>query len=324
MKELIIKEVKETYIGYFRGSFHSLSEIDFSLLNVKFVDIESKDYKAFINQVSDESGILTEPLKNFKSNSVKQEVLHALIPIDISKPVTELDLWKVRNVMLLIYPSDFFLEILVGYRLYDDSIDLFLYDNYRQQKLDPLEPFKNYIFLDKHLVKNINKFIQLFFERYDNIKYLFPAFNSYITSYFQNFSNMEYLSLCISLEAIVDAHTELTFRIKRNVAVLLSSNEDFGKRIFKNIGLIYTLRSKIAHSGKYDEAKINEYLPFLRNLVSVLIIELIKLNIVTLAELNELLNSKGYGDIYEQDKDFIDFELNHKPVTKVFVTELTK
>jgi len=319
-----IDEVKETYIGYFRGSFHDLSEIDFSLLNLKFVDLESEDYQTFKGHLSDESGILTEPLEKFKSNRVKQEVLHALIPIDISKPVSEVDLWKVRDIVLLIYPSNFSLEILAGYRLYDDSINLFLYHNYRQQKLNPQEPYKNYIYLSKYCLGNINAFIAMFFDRYDKISYLIPAFNSYITSYFQSFTNMEYLSLCISLESIVEAHSELNYRIKRNTAVLLSLGEEDGKRIFKNIGHIYNLRSKIAHSGKYKEEKIKEYLPYLRSLVSVLIIELIKLNEPSLSDLNDLLTSKGFGDISEMNEDYIDFEINSKPVTTVYATELTK
>jgi hypothetical protein len=323
-EEAIIEEQQETFIGLFCGSFTSFESLDFTEFNLKFVEVDSENFQDFMDKVSDTSLILNQVLTEFKKGKTSVEKLHALIPISETELITQLDLWKVRNFLLLVFPSDIFLKYLIGFRVKEEGLDFFMHDKYSQQKIDPSEPYKNFIYIETDLIDNINKFIKLFFKRYEHISYLIPAFKSYLSSYFQNSSDMEFLSLCISLETIVEAKTELTYRIRRNIAVLLSLDKTSGKRIFKNIGLIYSLRSGIAHSGKYDERKIDEYLHYLRYLVSILIIELIKLNNNSLTALNDELTSKGYGEIYSKGEEFSDFELNTKVATEVLNRTLTR
>jgi hypothetical protein len=46
------------------------------------------------------------------------------------------------------------------------------------------------------------------------------------------------------------------------------------------------------------------------------------LTIYSLVALNELMTSKGSGDVREMPLECIDFEINDTPVTKVFATAL--
>jgi len=59
--------------------------------------------------------------------------------------------------------------------------------------------------------------------------------------------------------------------------------------------LVYSLRSKIVHGVKYKKNKLEEFSPFLQNLVSRMNIELILQNIGSLKKLNRKLNFAGYG-----------------------------
>lgn len=120
---------------------------------------------------------------------------------------------------------------------------------------------------------------------------------------------MEYLNLCISLESIIDGKTELVYRIKRNVAIICGIDELHCQTIFKNITKIYDLRSTIVHGEEYEYKKIFEYSPYLRCLISQLIIELISLNInVNKGELGNRLTRIGFGD---KDKLSNNYKLFH-------------
>ncbi|AXT19800.1 hypothetical protein D7030_01415 [Flavobacteriaceae bacterium AU392] len=320
-----ILDDRETYFALFGGNRADLSKLDFSILNLKFIERESEEFEQYIAGIEDNSEILKNAIKEYDNSKYKKiDKNYALVPIDSTKDVTELDLFKVRNILLLINPSNITLQCLFGIRRYEKTLEFFMYDRYYVREMTFGKPFKDYFYYYDSSIDDINRLITIFTERYEHISYLIPAFNSYISSFLMNFKDMEYLSLCISLETVVEATTELNYRIKRNIAVLLSEEDTFGERIFKNVGLIYGLRSKIAHSGKFKESKINEYLPYLRSLASMTIIELLKLNIQNLTDLNNLLTKIGYGDSYNKSKEFEDFEASVKDATMVFATELTK
>lgn len=320
-------DYKETYIGLFSGSFSDLDYLDFSGLNLKFVSLDSEEFLEFNKTFEDTDSIYSNAIDEFTNDYNKSSIekLHVLLPIDCSLIVDELSIWKVRDILLLIFPSNFSMEVLFGFRVYNNDLEFFLYDKFKPISITcDYRSSKEFVYFEESQSAKINKFIGLFLSRFDDIKYLIPAFDSYISSFGQSFKKMEYLSLCIALETIVESTSELNFRIKRNVAVLLSTNKEFGWRIFNNIALVYNLRSKLVHSGSYKSIKIEEYLPYLRAIVCLIIIELIKLNIQNLAQLNQLLTEKGFGDLYNESEEFFDFEVNHSLVTRVIVTELKK
>ena len=322
-QEAIVKN-RETYFALFGGNRADLSKLDFSLLNLKFIERASEEFEQYIAGIKDYSEILKNAIKEYDDNKYKIDKGYALVPIDNSKDVSELDLFKVRNILLLINPSNITLQCLFGTRRYDKTIEFMMFDRYHVREMTFMKPIKDYFHYYDSSLDDINKLITMFLERYETISYLIPAFNSYISSFLVNFKDMEYLSLCISLETVVEAHTELNYRIKRNLAVLLSVDHDFGERIFKNVGFIYSLRSKIAHSGKFKETKIDEYLPYLRSLASLTIIELLKLNMQSLTDLNNLLTKIGYGDSYNKSDEFEFFDASLADTNMVLSTDLTK
>ncbi len=323
--QVAIVKNRETYFALFGGNRADLSKLDFSLLNLKFIERASEEFEQYIAGIEDISEILKNAIKEYDNSKFnKVDKNYALVPIDNAKDITELDLIKVRNILLLINPSNITLQCLFGVRRYQKTLEFMMFDRYGVREMTFMEPFKDHFHYYDTSLNDINKLITMFLERYESINYLIPAFKSYISSFLMNFKDMEYLSLCISLETVVEATSELNYRIKRNIAVLLSEEDIFGERIFKNVGLIYSLRSQIVHSGKPKEGKIDEYLPYLRSLVSMTIIELLKLNIQSIKDLNPLLTKIGYGDSYNKSEEFEFFDASLADTNRVLSTDLTK
>lgn len=121
---------------------------------------------------------------------------------------------------------------------------------------------------------------------------------------------MSYLDLCISLESIVNGNSELLYKIRRNVAILCGKSEADSWTLFKNIDKIYKLRSQIVHGEDYKIELIEKYLPYLINLVSRLIIEIISLNVKEKNTLNDKMTSIGFGDKIKISSEYKYFQFN--------------
>jgi len=137
-------------------------------------------------------------------------------------------------------------------------------------------------------------FFQLYIERIDQLKYVQVAFDAYINSFLNMPAHMSFVSLCMALETVVSEKSELIYRIKRTVALICGDNEYHGNIIYDNIKLIYGLRSSIVHGDQIKYQLVYDYLPYLRSLVSRLVIELIHLNIKTPKELQEKFLFVGF------------------------------
>jgi hypothetical protein len=124
--------------------------------------------------------------------------------------------------------------------------------------------------------------------------FLSLAFENFEKSYEISNQALSYLSSMISLEVLLNPGiTEVTYRISRNLAVLLGRDVEESLKIFEDMQKLYKKRSSIVHSGKSDVT--NEEMNLIRNYVR----ESIKKIYYIGKEKKEILNqldSAGFGN----------------------------
>ncbi len=280
------------------GSLSDLSKFDFSCYNIQCLNIESKELKQIIKEksycksIDKDQNLLNKISKDYDDN----EKPFILLPLDFGKKLEENILHECFRLILILYPCDLKIIGNIEYEVIQNNhLNWILYSKYESH----LNIDDKYLYYNEEQLEEINEFILLYHQRKKEIKFIQTTINAYISSFYERKIDMSFLSLCIALESIVDGNTELSYRIRRNVSILCGKNKIFAETIFKNLNLIYSLRSKIVHAGDYNPEKINQYLPYLQLLISRLIIELILQNITDIKELNYLLTISGFG---ERDK----------------------
>jgi len=119
------------------------------------------------------------------------------------------------------------------------------------------------------------------------------AFENYTLSYEIANRALSFLTLMISLETLLNpSSSELRYRISRNTAVLLGTDEDESKKIFAEIKLFYDKRSEVVHTGKSKTIK-KENLLKLRYYVRESIKKMYLIN-KSKEEILDQLNSSGF------------------------------
>ena len=84
-----------------------------------------------------------------------------------------------------------------------------------------------------------------------NEKSLQIAFENYEISFEQYHENMSFASLMFGIEALFnDSKGEITYKLSRNIAVLLGETISNAQLIEKNIKDLYDKRSKLVHNGE--------------------------------------------------------------------------
>ncbi len=117
-------------------------------------------------------------------------------------------------------------------------------------------------------------------------------------------SNMKiaFLNIVTCLEALlVSSNSELTYRISRNVAVLLSNNKEQGKKLFNKMKELYAIRSKLVHEGiwnpeKYYKKFDNEPFEDLKMIFNSVFRKYVELGL-SKKELVNKLDESGYGEL---------------------------
>jgi len=283
------------------GSFSDLSKFNFEVYNLQCIQIGTKKFEeAYSSLTKNQSlnsfdSLFDDILNNSEFNDLSPP--HALLPIDLKG---DLDVSNPRGcyeILLLLFPGDLSIYSIVHCELHKENcLQISHYSEYGQTITGRESYYDNYLYYDPSYLKEINAFIVLFHSRKDNIGYLDSMINSYISSFIERNPKMAFITQCIALESITDANTELSFRIKRNVSIICADTQNRAENIYDNLNLIYQLRSKIVHSGTYNNDKVFEYLPYLQSLVSRLIIELVLINEPDLKTLNRKLIFSGFGN----------------------------
>lgn len=158
-------------------------------------------------------------------------------------------------------------------------------------------PFSNSIYhLDDSDISDLIKFINEIKLPFD-LPYLQNAFEGYEESYNIIKNGLSFLILMIALEVLFSPEDgkELTYRISRNIAVLLGKNLEDSKGIYKEIKELYVKRSKIAHEGEYKSISQDDLFK-LRDYVRKSIKKIYSLN-KDRKDFLDLLHIKGFDSI---------------------------
>lgn len=297
----------ELIIGVFDSGSGDLLRLDLSWLNLKIFSLEDPEFMELIKSKSykhpqhdwaeSNMRVFEEMVHN---NSGYHPYLYAFVPISFDKPVKESTFYLIEQILLVMFPSDFQLRNLISFN--EEDTDAFTITHWSDH--DPYSQWwikGNEAGLDDFLLQfsdaettNVNEFFQTAWKNLRRLSYLQLAVRTYINSFKLKFLDMKIISLCIVLESLTNAKTEITFQLARACAVINSENADEGKTIFFNAKQFYSLRSAIVHGDKYHS--LSQYYFNLQALVSRTLVELFTLNIPDRGRLISLVNQSGYGD----------------------------
>jgi hypothetical protein len=302
-------------IAIFDNADDVILQLDFSWLNVRVLKLSDPEFNRFIESIShkSEGHDWTEDnldvFAEMKSNEYgAHPYLFAFLPIDITKPVDERTFHSIEEMLLIMFPSDFKLTHVVDFDQGDDG--KFMGGGWRSYEgatlgwYGPENARRNDYFLKFSMNNDLNTFFKVGFERIPKLDYLVRASRSYISSFSQQVAEMRYLNLCIALESLTDAQTEVTHRICRTCAVLNAATVEDGDTIYHNANQFYKLRSLIVHGGVAKKG-VAPYLFNLQALVSRTLIEVISLNIEDFQELTYKIVQSGFGDKAKFREEYI-------------------
>lgn len=220
---------------------------------------------------------------------------YAIVPIEVNVLFTEEQWFHFYELILSIYPSDF--SIIKVIHLSP------LGEHYQRsgQTFYHFRPsgegyFENFMHIGRREYKFVSQFLRTYFQSSLDLQYLKYILSVFSNSFSQRNAIYQYLSLIICLEVTVEGNEQLTYKLKRNIALLCGDSVETCKLIFNNVNQLYKLRSAIVHGNiKPSYKHFREYHDYLKTLVARLIRELIVHNIPTIEGLNEKLTSLGYG-----------------------------
>ncbi|MGP6207925.1 hypothetical protein ACNF42_07870 [Cuniculiplasma sp. SKW3] len=147
--------------------------------------------------------------------------------------------------------------------------------------------------LDKSEVDSLSKFLREVSLPFTELP-LNMAFSSFELSYTVNFENLSFVSCITGLECLLsEDSSEISYKISRNMAILLGRDEESSKDVFNKVKKLYSNRSKIVHGVNFrisrDDLKDARY--FLREAIK----SYIRAGLTKTALLREL-NSLRYKD----------------------------
>ncbi|MDO9044724.1 MAG: HEPN domain-containing protein [Methanobacteriaceae archaeon] len=194
--------------------------------------------------------------------------------------------------------SDYLIDLLRSMRLFKEGnicisyCFYYIFSEGKEIKLSPFPEMDSWIFIDPYIlnkneINDLKKFVNDLNINFEE-KSLKLAFENFENSYeLQNF-NLQFLSLINALEVLLkdsSVKSEITYRLSRNAAILLGTNNETSNEIDKQIKNLYDIRSYIVHSGepkiktgrkskKLTEDGFNNFLNQLRDYVMNSIIEM--------------------------------------------------
>jgi len=320
-----LENLREIKFLVLRGTLSDLSILDFSSYNVKILQINENEFKQYIEEHSSprDREYNWDPFEEILEPLHGTEKIFAVVPKNILSQFSVDDLLLCYDTLLLMFPSDLKITHVVDFQITEQNqLYYCCYADYGFRSTGNGNYFENYVLFDEQYNDEINEFLKIFKPRHKRIKYAKQALESYVSSFQAHSLQQGYLDLCICLETIMEGTTEISYRIKHHIAVLCSENEDHAKTIYSNIGKIYTVRSKIVHGELVKENKIIEYLPYLRCLISRMIIEVILLNIPERKQLDTILTFAGYNKKPTLTNEYKKMTLNLISYVNSFAKEL--
>lgn len=146
-------------------------------------------------------------------------------------------------------------------------------------------------------ISNINDFIQKtdlkFSDSQFESKLLTSACFLYDQSYYAPVETLRFMVCIIGLESLlVDGNTELSYRLSRNCAMLLSNKLTEYTEIYDKVHKLYNIRSDVVHKGSAKKLK-NDDVILARDILRKTIFKIIERNVIKEQLLKEL-DLKGY------------------------------
>ncbi len=287
-----------------------LSRFDFSFRDIFVYEIRSNEFKEYIRLLSPD---------NFEHNfhfiyhlieeiNFDHEKFYAVIKKDLENSFNQKEIDNVHKLLLIVFPSDLQVLHIINYDNGEGFFQPLSMSSWNQRVTGEF-PGEFLILIDEY-VEEVNEFIKLVFERLSETNYLGISIYHYLSSFDASHIHYQYIALCMVLESMISGSQELTYRLKRNTAVLVGAKSYNCKKIFNNLNKIYDLRSKIVHGELYDAAKIAEYLPYIRTMASRVIIELLLHNFQNNTELNQRITELGYGGKFQITDSYKEYKLN--------------
>ena len=295
------------------GIYSDLSILDFSFLNIKLIEVKSQTFEDYLKEIEPKlspinTGFLDAILEDDYNDNPDRK--YAIVEDNPKNGIDLNNIYNVYQLLLIIFPSDLQIEFIIEFHC-DDGIWQSPSMSSFYKRLSNYEREDLFLLMasDDEL-QELNRFSKKYFSKLKMEGYLGIAIENYISSFSASRDEYKYLNLCMGLESIIPGSHELTYRLRRNVAILCGKNAWHCKHIYNNINKFYALRSKIIHGEKYSEDQLEKYLPKIRALVSRLIIELMIHDIDTNVALNERITELGYGDRSRISKNWEHFDLN--------------
>lgn len=300
----------EITIPILSGSYFDLSKFDFSFKNICIMNISSKEFEDYIESQQPDFKVgnlmFFEGIKETIHSKYDQK--YAIVNYNPKKEFNYQDLLNVWKFLLIIFPSDLQIEHEVHFDFEDNFFQRSHMTSWNKQVTGEY-PGKPLFALDE-AVPEVNNYARIVFDRLNLSNYIGITIENYLTSYSASHYHYQYLTLSMALESIIFGNQELTYRLRRTVAILCGKDEFNCKIIFDNLNKLYSLRSKIIHGEDYSQDKVLEYMTPLRAIVSRTIIELLLHNIPKNEQLNQRITEIGFGDRQQISENWQYFQLN--------------
>lgn len=150
---------------------------------------------------------------------------------------------------------------------------------------------------DLNEIKKINNFIAKTSLDFETSKFSSKILSSAAFLYDQSYTapvvTLRFMVCVIGLESLlVDGNSELSYRLSRNCAMLLSTNVDEYLKLFTRMKVIYKKRSDYVHNGLVKNLEDNDVVD-VREILRNVIFKIIDKN-VSQEELIKELDLKGY------------------------------
>ncbi|MBA3647277.1 MAG: hypothetical protein H0W62_01810 [Chitinophagales bacterium] len=326
------------HIGVLVGSVSDLSSIDFSPWGCKCFHINSSKFQEYIHLYSKDSDWYELTWRNINSacnesadgdkDFLGKDNLNVLVPLSLETLPSEEDIHDIRLALLLIFPSEISVKNIINIQVYDHK-----YIHSNSYSIIPFHPigemenmYINFINIQYLQIDEVNIFLKLYKERKPKLKYVQLALSFYESSWrVQSYDyTLSFVSLCIALEGIVQGSEQVSYKLRRNIAVLCGGKYDQSVLILGNVKKIYDTRSDIVHSNvdRNPYARLNQYYDYTKAIVSRMIIEMILHNLSDLKTLDTRLGELGFGDKAKISSDYTECVPNQKLMEAVVSTSL--
>ncbi len=303
-----VEGIKEIYFASVAGTYFDFSKLDLSPWGIQGGFIEKKETESFIKSISSHD-MSDENWKHIKNISQKGygsgmhadwETMNLLCPIDVDSPPSQDDYFEAVEAIRLAHPSEVYI-----YNIFDANYvkDIGIsfsswstYDSFNWYKYS--KPEDHYFNCIGEELEETNKFLALFKKRNPSRNYINNAIRYYSDSFNVNSPEMSFVCLCICLEAIVPGKEQLSFRFRRNLAVLCGESDVNSQHIYERAKNLYNYRSKLVHSGmsSKDFKQFDSFFKYAQFLASRMIIEMLLHDIPAIEELDKRVTGLGFGD----------------------------